>query len=66
MKRNVLNRVDVQDFYHERFFNFSMDIFGAVPVRDFTGRDFTEKSYAPWVKARQEQLEQSVRLAWSA
>jgi len=46
MKRNVLNRVDVQDFYRERFVNFSMDIFGAVPVRDFTGRDFTEKSYA--------------------
>ncbi len=32
--------------YRERFFNFSMDIFGAVPVRDFTGHDFTEKSYA--------------------
>lgn len=46
MKRNVLNRVDVQDFYRERFVNFSMDIFGAVPVRDFTGRDFIEKSYA--------------------
>lgn len=26
----------------------------------------TEKHYAPWVKAREEQLEQSVRLAWSA
>lgn len=26
----------------------------------------TEKHYAPWVKARQEQLEQSVRLAWPA
>lgn len=26
----------------------------------------TEKHYAPWVKARQDQLEQSVRLAWSA
>lgn len=25
----------------------------------------TEKHYAPWVKARQEQLEQSVRKAWS-
>lgn len=25
----------------------------------------TEKHYAPWVKARQEQLEQSVRLAWA-
>ena len=26
----------------------------------------TEKHYSPWVKARQEQLEQSVRLAWPA
>jgi integrase/recombinase XerD len=26
----------------------------------------TEKHYAPWVKARQEQLEQSVRLTWPA
>ncbi len=26
----------------------------------------TEKHYAPWVKARQEQLEQNVRKAWSA
>ena len=25
----------------------------------------TEKHYAPWVKARQEQLEQNVRKAWS-
>jgi thioredoxin-related protein len=46
MKRNVLNRVDVQEFYRKRFLNFSVDIFGAVPLRDFTGRDFTEKSYA--------------------
>ena len=46
MKRNVLNRVDVQNFYRARFLNFSVDIFGAVPITDFTGRDFTEKSYA--------------------
>jgi len=26
----------------------------------------TEKHYAPWVKARQDQLERSVRLAWPA
>jgi integrase/recombinase XerD len=26
----------------------------------------TEKHYAPWVKARQEQLEQNVRKAWRA
>jgi thioredoxin-related protein len=46
MKRNVLNRVEVQEFYREQFVNFSMDIFGAVPLRDFAGRELTEKSYA--------------------
>lgn len=46
MKRNVLNRVDVQKFYREKFLNFSVDIFGAVPIKDFAGRDFTEKNYA--------------------
>jgi len=46
MKQNVLNRVDVQDFYRQRFLNFSINTFGAVPIRDFSGRDFTEKSFA--------------------
>ncbi|MGQ0522723.1 MAG: thioredoxin family protein [Betaproteobacteria bacterium] len=46
MKTRVLNRADVQAFYRQRFVNFSVDIFGAVPIRDFAGRDLTEKSYA--------------------
>lgn len=46
MKRNVLNRVDVQNSYRLRFLNFSVDIHGAVPIKDFAGRGFTEKSYA--------------------
>lgn len=46
MKQNVLNRVDVQDFYRARFVNFSINIFGAVPLSDFAGRNHTEKSYA--------------------
>ena len=46
MKTRVLNRADVQAFYRQRFVSFSVDIFGAVPIRDFAGRDFTEKSYA--------------------
>ena len=46
MKRNVLNRTRVQAFYRERFLNFSVDIHGAVPLKDFTGRDATEKSFA--------------------
>jgi thioredoxin-related protein len=50
MKRNVLNRPDVQAFYRQRFLNFSVDIYGAVPLRDFAGRDHTEKSYAQALK----------------
>jgi thioredoxin-related protein len=46
MKRHVLNRVEVQAFYRKRFANFSVDIFGSVPLTDFAGRDLTEKSYA--------------------
>ena len=46
MKKNVLNRVAVQKFYREHFVNFTINIYGAVPITDFGGRDFTEKSYA--------------------
>lgn len=46
MKQNVLSRVDVQDFYRRRFVNFSINIFGAVPIKDFAGRDYTEKSFS--------------------
>lgn len=46
MKQNVLNRVDVQNFYGARFVSFSINIFGAVPIRDFSGKQLTEKSFA--------------------
>jgi len=46
MRNNVLNRVDVQDFYRKNFVNFTINIFGAVPITDFSGRDFTEKSFS--------------------
>lgn len=46
MKQHVLNRVDVQKFYRQRFVIFSVNTFGAVPIQDFSGRDLTEKSYA--------------------
>ncbi len=46
MKQHVLNRVDVQNFYRQRFLNFSVNIFGSVPIKDFSGRDLTEKTYA--------------------
>ncbi|MEK6593998.1 MAG: thioredoxin family protein [Pseudomonadota bacterium] len=46
MKQNVLNRVDVQNFYRARFVSFTVNIFNAVPLKDFSGKDHTEKSYA--------------------
>lgn len=46
MKAHVLNRVDVQNFYRKHFVSFSVNIFGAVPITDFGGKNLTEKSYA--------------------
>jgi thioredoxin-related protein len=46
MKNHVLNRPDVQKFYRERFVNFTVDIYSAVPITDFAGRGVTEKDYA--------------------
>ena len=46
MKRNILNRKDVQDYYRRHFVNLSLDIWGAVPLRDFANREATEKGFA--------------------
>lgn len=46
MKRNVLNRSDVQDFYGRHFVNLSLDTYGSIPLRDLAGRETTEKAYA--------------------
>ncbi len=52
MKQNVLNRSDVQALYRKLFVNFTIDIFGAVPLQDFKGRDLTEKAFAAENKVR--------------
>lgn len=52
MKQHVLNRVDVQELYRRHFVSFTIDINGAVPLKDFTGRDITEKAFAAAAKAR--------------
>lgn len=52
MKQNVLNRVDVQNLYHANFVSFTMDIHGAVPLKDFSGRDISEKAFAARTKIR--------------
>lgn len=46
MHRNVLNRADVQQFYHQHFYNYAIDIHSAVSLRDFGGRDSTEQGYS--------------------
>jgi len=52
MKNHVLNRPDVQKFYREHFLNFTIDIFSSVPVVDFAGRAYTEKTYALTLKVK--------------
>lgn len=46
MKRDVLSRKDVQDFFARHFVNIALDTNGSVPISDFGGRDTTEKAYA--------------------
>ncbi len=52
MKQNVLNRVDVQELYRRHFVSFTIDINGSVPLKDFAGRDISEKAFAIAAKAR--------------
>ncbi len=52
MKQHVLNRVDVQALYRRHFTIFTIDLFGAVPLKDFKGRDITEKAFATEAKVR--------------
>lgn len=52
MKQNVLNRSDVQDVYRKHFVSFTVDLFGAIPLKDFKGREITEKAFAAEAKVR--------------
>jgi thioredoxin-related protein len=52
MRRHVLSRGDVQDYYRKHFINLSLNIHGAVPLKDTLGRDATEKSHAQSAKIR--------------
>jgi len=46
MRDTVLNQPPVQDWYRERFLNFTLDIHGATEVTDFQGRAMTAKDFA--------------------
>ena len=52
MKRHVLNRPAVQDYFRENFAVIAVDIRGSVSLRDFADREFTEKSFAEKLKVR--------------
>lgn len=46
MKKTVLNRSEVQDFYKQRFLIFSVDIEGDVEIIDFQGQTQSQKDFA--------------------
>jgi len=46
MKRTILNQSEVQDYYHQHFLIFLVDIRGSLPMEDFTGRETTEKAFS--------------------
>ena len=52
MKRHILHRKDVQDFYHANFVNLALDIWSAVPLRDFGQQEVSEKAFAQAAKVK--------------
>jgi thioredoxin-related protein len=52
MKQNIFNEADVQAYYGQNFESLPIDIYSSVPLRDFAGRDLTEKTYAQSLKIR--------------
>jgi len=46
MKNQVLNQVEVQDYYKEHFLVFTVDIEGDVEITDFKGNLVKEKDFA--------------------
>ncbi|HEX2831357.1 MAG TPA: thioredoxin family protein [Burkholderiales bacterium] len=46
MRTQVLNHKEVQDYYRANFANLSLDIWSSVPIRDFAGKEQTEKAFA--------------------
>jgi len=46
MKKTVLNRVEVQDYFKENFRILSVDIEGDLELTDFKGNDTTQKDFS--------------------
>ena len=52
MRSQVFNRKEVQDYYRTNFANFALDIWSSVPIRDYAGREQTEKAFAQSSKVK--------------
>ena len=46
MKHTILNQSEVQDYFHQHFLIFTIDIRGSVPMEDFRGKETTEKAFS--------------------
>jgi thioredoxin-related protein len=46
MKHTILNQSEVQDYYHQHFLIFQVDIRGGLPMTDFKGKETTEKAFS--------------------
>jgi len=46
MKNTILNQTEVQDYYHQHFLLFTVDIRGSLPMEDFKGTETTEKAFS--------------------
>jgi len=46
MRRDVLNKKEVHDYYHKLFRVIQMDIRGSLPVVDFDGNTTTQKEFS--------------------
>jgi len=46
MKQTVLNQLEVQDYFGERFHSLAIDIEGDIEIVDFSGADTTQKEFA--------------------
>lgn len=46
MKKNILNRPEVQDFFRNNFLIFSVDIEGDIDITDFEGNTMPQKDFA--------------------
>lgn len=52
LKAHIFNRVDVQALYRRHFTTLAIDLFGSIAIRDFSGAEFTEKTFAEKARVR--------------